>query len=114
MSELAGQALADLADLDLELGLRLRAILILNGGSVGGLSLAGDSLGEAIVLGSLVYARMDVQATAAEIAGLGERAAPWTEELLRNAPSLAFVGVVLAFTWADRLEAGPGPGQRGG
>ncbi len=98
------QALADLADLDPELGLRLRAILILHGGSAEGLSLAGDSLGEAIVLGSLVYARMDAQATATEIAGLAERAAPWTEELLRNAPSLAFVGVVLAFTWADRLD----------
>jgi class 3 adenylate cyclase/DNA-binding CsgD family transcriptional regulator/tetratricopeptide (TPR) repeat protein len=104
MSELAEQALADLADLDPELGLRLRAILILNGGSAGELSLAGDSLGEAIVLGSLVYARMDAQATAAEIGGLAERAAPWTEELLGNAPSLAFVGVVLAFTWADRLD----------
>jgi class 3 adenylate cyclase/DNA-binding CsgD family transcriptional regulator len=105
MSEMAGQALADLADLDPELGLRLRAILILHGGSAEGLPLAGDSLGEAIVLGNLAFARMDAQATAAEIAGLAERAAPWTEELLRNAPSLAFSGMVLAFIWSDRLDA---------
>jgi class 3 adenylate cyclase/DNA-binding CsgD family transcriptional regulator len=104
MSEMAGQALADLADLDPDLRLRLRAILILHGGSAEGLSLAGDSLGEAIVLGNLVFARMDARATAAEIGGLAERAAPWTEELLRNAPSLSFVGMVLAFTWADRLD----------
>jgi DNA-binding CsgD family transcriptional regulator len=104
MSALAGQALTELADLDPELGLRLRAILILHGGSVEGLSLAGDSLGEAIVLGTLIFARMDARATAAEIGGLAERAAPWAEGLLRNAPSLSFVGMVLAFTWADRLD----------
>jgi class 3 adenylate cyclase/DNA-binding CsgD family transcriptional regulator len=104
INELAERALADLADVDAELGLRLRAILILHGGSAEGLSLAGDSLGEAIVLGTLVFARMDARATAAEIAGLAERAAPWTEELLRDAPSLAFVGTVLALTWADRLD----------
>ena len=93
MREMAGQALADLADLDPELALRLRAILILHGGSAEGLSLAGDSLGEAIVLGNLVFARIDAQATAAEIGGLAERAAPWTEELLatpRLCPSSAW------------------------
>jgi DNA-binding CsgD family transcriptional regulator len=46
---------------------------------------------------------MGPEATAAEIANLAERAAPWVDELT-DAPSMGFTGVVLALTWADRLE----------
>ena len=103
IKELAEATLAEVEELDRELALRLRSILALSGGRTEDLSLTGASLGEAVVLANLVFGRLGPESTAAEIAGLAERAAPWSEELLVSAP-LAFTGVALGLTWADRLD----------
>lgn len=103
---LVEETLPEVERRDRELALRLRAILVLEGAVTLADDLAGDTLGEAIVLGNLVFARMLPDATADEVAGIAERAAKQTDGLLaEGALSLAFTGVVLGLRWADRLES---------
>jgi tetratricopeptide (TPR) repeat protein len=66
---------------------------------------AGTTLGEAILLGHLVFARMGPGAVAAEIGELGARALPHVDGLLGDGESaIAFTGVALALRWAERLD----------
>jgi DNA-binding CsgD family transcriptional regulator len=104
--ELVEQALPDVEGLDRELALRLRAVLVLEGGSVEGIPLDGSTVGESVVLGNLVFTRMGPHAVAAEIADIARRAARQVDGLLdEGALSLAFTGMVLGLRWSDRLDA---------
>ena len=67
--------------------------------------LAGDTPGEAVVLGHLIFRRVSAGATAAEAAGLAERAARQVDALARGGTTTtAFSGVVLGLRWSDRLD----------
>jgi len=92
---------------DRELGLRLRALLVLDGEHGDQPLLPGDTLGEAAVMGSLVFGRASVGASAAEVADVAQRAARQAEALLaaEGTASLPFTGAVVGLRWADRLDA---------
>jgi DNA-binding CsgD family transcriptional regulator len=105
ITELVEQALPEVEARDHELALRLHAVLALQGGSVEGIPLEGATVGEAIVLGSLVFARMRPDAVAADIADIAERAGRQVDGLLdEGALPLSFTGIVLGLRWSDRLE----------
>ena len=102
--ELVADTLPDIERRDRDLALRLRAVQALEGRTDLGL-LAGDTLGEAVFMGHLVFARMRPGARAAEIADIAGRAARQVDGLLEEgAASLAFTGMVLGLRWSDRLE----------
>jgi DNA-binding CsgD family transcriptional regulator len=106
LRELLERTLPEVEPLDRELALRLRATLAIAGGSVDDLALEGRTVAEAVVLGTLVFARMDADARADELAGIALRGARQAEGLLdEGAIGLAFTGIVLALRWADHLEA---------
>ena len=105
MSEMAGQALADLADLDPELGLRLRAILILQWR-------IGRRASRSPGIASAKRLCLAASSTPGWTRRPPPRRSPGSRSerrrgprsccaTLRPWPSLA---VVLAFTWADRLD----------
>ena len=103
---LVDSTLPDVEKRDRELALRLRAIRVLEGGPDEEILLEGATLGEAVFMGHLVFARMRPDATAAEIADIAERAACQVDGLLeQGASSLAFMGMVLGLRWADRLDS---------
>lgn len=103
--DLVRATIGEVERLDRELGLRLRSILVLEGEPVDDGALAGDTVAEAVVLGTLVFARMDPSARAAEIGAIASRAARQADALLEEgAIALAFAGIVLGLRWADRLE----------
>jgi DNA-binding CsgD family transcriptional regulator len=103
--ELVADALPDVQQRDREIALRLRAVLALEGDMDSTAEPAGDTLGEAVFLGHLVFSRMRPGASAAEIADLATRAARQVDGLLGDgAASLAFTGMILALRWTDRLE----------
>jgi DNA-binding CsgD family transcriptional regulator len=105
LMELVEQMLPEVAAHDRELGLRLRATLAIAGGSADDLALEGSTVAEAMVLGQMIFARMDPGARADELAGLALRGARQVDALLEEgAIGLAFTGIVLALRWADRLE----------
>jgi DNA-binding CsgD family transcriptional regulator len=67
--------------------------------------LPGDTPGEAILLGHLIFRRVSAGATAAEVAQLAERAARQADALAENGiTTTAFSGVVLGLRWCDRLQ----------
>ena len=67
--------------------------------------LAGDTPGEAVVLGHLIFRRVSAGATAAEVAGLAERAARQVDALAADGTTTtAFSGVALGLRWCDRLD----------
>lgn len=103
--DLVRATLGEVESLDRELGLRLRSILVLEGESVDDGVLAGDTVAEAVVLGTLVFARMDPSARAEDIAAIALRGARQADALLdEGAIALAFTGIVLGLRWADRLD----------
>lgn len=103
--ELVEQTLPDVAHGDRELALRLRAVLVLEGRPCDDVVVNGETIGEAALLGHLVFARMRPDAIAGEIADIAERAARQVDGLLKEgASSLAFTGMVLGLRWADRLD----------
>lgn len=102
---LVEETLADVEQRDRDLALRLRAILVLDGRSEQETLLAGRTLGEAVLMGHLVFARMRPDVSAAEIADVAGRAAGQLAALLEEgASSLGFTGMVLGLRWADRLD----------
>lgn len=106
IEELVDATLPEVEERDRELALRLRAIVVLQGRSVEGLPLAGATLGEAVVMGHLVFARMVPETSAAEIADIAKRAALQVDGLIEEgASSLAFTGMTLGLRWADRLDS---------
>ncbi len=103
--ELVADALPDVQKRDREVALRLRAVLALEGDMDSTAAPAGDTLGEAVFLGHLVFSRMRPGVSAAEIADLATRAARQVDGLLEDgAASLAFTGMILGLRWTDRLE----------
>jgi len=106
MTGLVEATLPDVEQRDAELGWRLRAILVLGSRSGPEILPAGSTLGEAVFLGHLVFARMRPEANGAVIADIAERAASQIDGLLEDgAVTLAFTGMVLGLRWADRLES---------
>ena len=99
-------ALPDLERRDRELALRLRAVLVLQGRRPDlETLLPGATLGEAVFMGHLVFARMRPEATAAEIADIATRAARQADGLLEEgASAIALTGVVMGLRWTDRLD----------
>ena len=103
--ELVADALPDVQQRNPEVALRLRAMLALQGDMDSTAAPAGDTLGEAVFLGHLVFSRMRPGVSAAEIADLATRAARQVDGLLEDgAASLAFTGMILGLRWTDRLE----------
>jgi DNA-binding CsgD family transcriptional regulator len=102
--ELVEEALPGAERRDREVAMRLRAVLALEGVGVDATP-AGNTLGEAVFLGHVVFGRMGPDATAAEIADIAGRAARQVDGLLDDgAASLAFTGMILGLRWADRLD----------
>ena len=102
---LVQRTLPEVEPIDRELGLRLRAVQVLIAGAPAPVDVAGATLGEAVLLGHLVFGRMGPGASAAEIGGLGARALSHVDGLLADGESsIAFSGVALALRWADRLD----------
>jgi DNA-binding CsgD family transcriptional regulator len=94
----------EVAPLDRELGLRLRSILVVEGARVDGAGPEGATVAEAVLLGTLVFNRMDASARAADIADLACRGARQADALLEEgAIALSFTGIVLGLRWAHRL-----------
>ncbi len=98
---------------DREVALRLRAygILIQRPDAPGDAeiepwtALPGDTPGEAVLLGHLIFRRISVGATAVEVAQLAERAARQVDALAEDgSTTTAFSGVALGLRWCDRLE----------
>lgn len=115
LAPLVDQTLREVEDQDRELALRLRAIkTILMTRSPGDADaalaeerdLTGATPGEAVLLGHLTFVRMRADASAAEIAGIAERASRQADALLEEgATALVITGIVLGLRWADRLDA---------
>ncbi|HEV2768644.1 MAG TPA: AAA family ATPase [Solirubrobacteraceae bacterium] len=100
------ETLPDVAKRDRELALRMRATLVIEGGSADDLALGGDTPAEAVVLGHLVFARMDANARAEDLADIARRGARQVDALLEEgAIGLAFTGIALALRWTDRLDS---------
>ena len=115
LAPLVEQTLREVEHEDRELALRLRAIkTIVAIGSPGdaeaalaeGRGLTGATPGEAVLLGHLWFVRMRADGTAAEIAGIAERASRQADALVEEgATALVITGIVLGLRWADRLDA---------
>ena len=68
-------------------------------------ALAGDTPGEAVALGHLIFQRMGAGANAAEIAELAGRAARQADALAADGTTTtAFTAVILGLRWSDRLD----------
>jgi DNA-binding CsgD family transcriptional regulator len=105
LAERVEAALPEAERLDRDLGLRLRAVLVLDSPDEAP-DVPGDTPAEAVYLSHLVLARMRPGARAADIADLALRAAGHPEALLEEGPYvLAFTGTVLGLRWSDRLDA---------
>jgi DNA-binding CsgD family transcriptional regulator len=113
LGELIEPTIAQIGPHDREVALYLRAfgILIWRPGAPTDeqieplAQLAGDTPGEAVVLGHLIFRRVSSGATAAEVTQLAERAARQVDALAENGTTTtAFSGVVLGLRWCDRLE----------
>lgn len=98
---------------DREVALRLRAygILIQRSGAPTNeeiepfTQLPGDTPGEAVLLGHLIFRRISAGATAEEVAQLAERAARQVDALAEDgSTTTAFSGVALGLRWCDRLD----------
>ena len=105
ITDLVEATLPDVEKRDGDLAWRLRAILVLGDRSDQEILPAGTTLGEAVFMGHLVFARMRPDASAADIAGIAERAALQVDGLLEGSSRIAFTGMVLGLRWADRLES---------
>jgi DNA-binding CsgD family transcriptional regulator len=69
--------------------------------------LTGETPGEAVVLGHLVFPMMHTGASAAEVTSVVERAARQSSPLLEEgATSLVITAIVIGLFWTDRLDAG--------
>ena len=112
VAEEVPRAIAALGQDDRELTLRLQAYAMLMHPSEADraqlssfAALAGDTPGEAVALAHLVLQRMRYGASAAEIAGLAERAGRQVDSLLDDGTSTtAFTAVILGLRWSDRLD----------
>src|SRR5262249_20347942 len=99
---------------DRELWLRLQASPIIRPGFDSSVdeaqldrvsSLAGDTPGEAVALGHLIFRRIKMGASADEVADLAERAARQLDALVEDGSSaIAFSAVILGLRWSDRLD----------
>ena len=106
VTELAAEAIAEVAADDPDLTLRLRGLLVLAGRDAGAPEPAGDTPAEADFLGHLVLARMEPGVRAAEIADLARRAARHADALATGETTfLGFTGMFLGLVWTDQLEA---------
>lgn len=105
ITDLVEATLPDVEKRDGDLAWRLRAILVLGSRSDQETLPAGTTLGEAIFMGHLVFARMRPDVSAADIADIAERAALQVDGLLEGSSRIAFTGMVLGLRWADRLES---------
>jgi DNA-binding CsgD family transcriptional regulator len=94
------------APIDRELGLRLRAILVLIGDPPGDMNdLTGATPAEAVFLGTTIFRVMTPDARADDLADLALRGSRQLDALLEEgATGLAFTGISLALRWADRLD----------
>ena len=103
--DLIEESLPEVEPLDRELALRLRSILALDERRTEPGDVEGETVGEAVFLAHLVFARTRPGASADEVADLARRAAkqavPMTEE---GAATLGFTGVVLGLRWTDQLD----------
>ena len=109
------KAIREVEDHDRELALRLRAIktiLITGPGRdahaevAESRGLTGATPGEAVLLGHLWFLRMRAGASAAQVAGIAERACRQADVLLEDgSTTLVITGMVLGLRWSDRLDA---------
>jgi DNA-binding CsgD family transcriptional regulator len=110
----ARKTIAELGKEDRELALRLEAQTVTYYSLTDGPSedrleelhgLRGETPGEAVVLGHLIFRRVSDDATAAEVADLAERAARQVDALVEDGTTTtAFTGVVVGLRWSDRLD----------
>jgi DNA-binding CsgD family transcriptional regulator len=97
--------LPEVEPLDREMALRLRSVLVLEGAPVEDEGLEGNTVAEAVYLGTLVFPRMDSTAHADEITDIAQRGARQADALLEEgAIALGFTGIVLGLRWSDRLD----------
>ena len=111
---LVAPTLAELGDRDRELSLRLQAYPVIRpdpGNRTDDThldllaALAGDTPGEAVALGHLIFRRIKSGASADEIVELAERAARQLDALVEDGTSaIAFSAVMLGLRWSDRLD----------
>jgi len=102
---LVEDSLPEVKPRDRELALRLRSILVLEGAPQEPAELRGETVGEAVLLGHLVFARMAPGAVADDIADIAGRASRQVDALLEEgAKTLAFHGIALGLRWSERLE----------
>jgi DNA-binding CsgD family transcriptional regulator len=109
------EAVRRVEPVDRELALRLRASLlafpVLGAGDLSGARdlaarLAGATPGEAILLSSLAFVLTWADASAAEVAELGERSIVQAEAIIADGAMTELVaGTLLVLRWADRLDA---------
>ena len=114
LAPLVDRTIVELEDLDRELALRLRAVKVVlmtaspsrpDAVAAEGRGLTGATPGEAVLLGHLWFVRMGADASAAEVAGIAERAARQAEALLEEgSTALVITGIVLGLVWTDHLE----------
>lgn len=103
--DLVEEVLPEVTPLDEELALRLRSILVLDHRREEPGDLSGETVGQAVLLGHLVFSRMRPGTSAAEVADIARRATRQAVPLIEEgASTLAFTGVALGLRWTDRLE----------
>jgi DNA-binding CsgD family transcriptional regulator len=114
LADSAEQLIDSIQGQDREAALQLQAqtILIPRAGAPADERLAqlarlpGDTAGEAVILGHLVFRRISAGASAAEIADLAGRAARQVEAIVEDGTTTtAFTGVILGLRWSDHLDA---------
>ena len=105
LCDLVEASLPEVEPLNEELAMRLRSILVLEERHQEPDGLRGDTVGEAVLLGHIVFSRMVPGAVASNVADIAERATRQTAALIEEgASTLAFTGAVLGLRWTDRLD----------